>query len=213
MCVYVFGIHVLKIAVERWFWEVYMVFGSLVELHVGLYSCLCFSLLEKLLLKASLTPPRHLFNTSLSVKILKFVSYHNLNSFSTPGGSIEKVPTSSMAFWLIKLLFLYLMVCSSTPPRYLYLSKTNFSTPSLIDVLTPLDISSIEIYLGSIYTSSCNLILIPFNLSLNSSLFSLQNNLISLQSWSSRFLQAFLRFSSLGKLFISHSSCISCFET
>ena len=75
-----------------------MVFGSLVKLHVGLYSCLCFSLLKKLLLKASLTPPRHLFNTSLSVKILKFVSYRNLNSFSTPGGSIEKVPTSSIAF-------------------------------------------------------------------------------------------------------------------
>ena len=213
MCVCVFGFHVLKIAIERWFWEVYMVFGSLVELHVGLYSCLCFSLLEKLLLKASLTPPRHLFNTSLSVKILKFVSYHNLNSFSTPGGSIEKVPTSLIAFWLIKLLFLYLMVCSLTPPRYLYLSKTNFSTPSSIDVSTPLDISSIEIYWRSIYTSSCNPILISFNLSLNSSLFSLQNNLISLQSSSSRFLQAFLRFSSLGKLFISHSSCISCFET
>ena len=37
-----------------------MVFGSLVELHVGLHSCLCFSLLEKLLLKASSTPPRYL---------------------------------------------------------------------------------------------------------------------------------------------------------
>ena len=34
-----------------------MVFGLLVELHVGLHSCLCFSLLEKLLLKASSTPP------------------------------------------------------------------------------------------------------------------------------------------------------------
>ena len=37
-----------------------MVFGSLVEFHVGLHSCLRFSLLEKLLLKASLTPPRYL---------------------------------------------------------------------------------------------------------------------------------------------------------
>ena len=34
VCVCVFGIHVLKIAVDRWFWEVYMVFGSLVVLHV-----------------------------------------------------------------------------------------------------------------------------------------------------------------------------------
>ena len=48
-----------------------MVFGSLVELHVGLHSCLCFSLLEKLLLKASSTPPRHLIDTLLSVELLK----------------------------------------------------------------------------------------------------------------------------------------------
>ena len=37
-----------------------MAFGSLVELHVGLHSCLCFSLLEKLLLIASSTPPQYL---------------------------------------------------------------------------------------------------------------------------------------------------------
>ena len=35
----------------------------------------------------------------------------------------------------------------------------------------------------------------------------------SLQSCFSKFLQAFSRFSSLGELLISHSSCISCFET
>ena len=34
-----------------------MLIGSLVELHVGLHSCLCFSHLEKLVLKAGLTPP------------------------------------------------------------------------------------------------------------------------------------------------------------
>ena len=48
-----------------------MVFGSLVELHVGLHSCLCFSLLEKLLLRASSTPPRHLLDTLLSIELLK----------------------------------------------------------------------------------------------------------------------------------------------
>ena len=37
-----------------------MVFGSLVKLHVRLHSCLCFSLLEKLVLKASSTRPRYL---------------------------------------------------------------------------------------------------------------------------------------------------------
>ena len=48
-----------------------MVFGSLLELHVGLHSCLHFSLLEKLLLKASSTPPQHLLDTLLSVNLLK----------------------------------------------------------------------------------------------------------------------------------------------
>ena len=48
-----------------------MLIGSLVELHVGLHSCLCFSHLEKLLLKASSTPPRYLLDTLLSVKLLQ----------------------------------------------------------------------------------------------------------------------------------------------
>ena len=48
-----------------------MVFGSLVELHVRLHSCLCFSLLENLLLKASSTPPQHLLDTLLFVELLK----------------------------------------------------------------------------------------------------------------------------------------------
>ena len=51
-----------------------------------------------------------------------------LDSFSTHVGSIE-------------ILIWYLIMCSSTPPRYLYLSTTIFSTPSLTDVSTPLDTS------------------------------------------------------------------------
>ena len=70
-----------------------MVFGSLVELHVGLHSCLCFSPLEKLLLKASSTPPRYLAICQTS----KAFSYRNLDNFSTPGGLIEKVLASSIA--------------------------------------------------------------------------------------------------------------------
>ena len=70
MCVYVcvFGIHMLKIVVERWFWESKMMIASLIELHNWLYSCLCFSLLEKLFLSnldSSLTP-------SLSVELLSY---------------------------------------------------------------------------------------------------------------------------------------------
>ena len=48
-----------------------MLIGSLVELHVGLHSCLCFSHLEKLVLKAGSTPPRYLLDTLLSVEILQ----------------------------------------------------------------------------------------------------------------------------------------------
>ena len=48
-----------------------MLIGSLVELHVGLHSCLCFSHLEKLLLKAGSTPPRYLLDSQLSVKLPK----------------------------------------------------------------------------------------------------------------------------------------------
>ena len=48
-----------------------MLIGSLVELHVGLHSCLYFSHLEKLVLKAGSTPPRYLLNTLLSVEILQ----------------------------------------------------------------------------------------------------------------------------------------------
>ena len=48
-----------------------MQIGSLVELHVGLHSCLCFSHLEKLVLKAGSTSPRYLLDTLLSVELLQ----------------------------------------------------------------------------------------------------------------------------------------------
>ena len=48
-----------------------MLIGSLDELHVGLHSCLCFLHLEKLVLKAGLTPPRYFLDTLLSVELLQ----------------------------------------------------------------------------------------------------------------------------------------------
>ena len=48
-----------------------MVFGSLVELHVRLHSCLCFSHLEKLVLKVGSTPPQYILDTLLSVELLQ----------------------------------------------------------------------------------------------------------------------------------------------
>ena len=48
-----------------------MLIGPFVELHVGLHSCLCFSHLVKLVLKAGLTPPRYFLDTLLSVELLQ----------------------------------------------------------------------------------------------------------------------------------------------
>ena len=70
-----------------------MLIGSLVELHVGLHSCMCFFHLEKLVLKASSTPPRYLAVCRASLTF----SYRNPNRFSIPGGSIENGSVSSIA--------------------------------------------------------------------------------------------------------------------
>ena len=75
VCVCVFGIYVLQIVVERWFWELKMLIGSLVELHASLHSYLCFSLLEKLFLSNLDTSSTPSYLSSFSTS-----SYHNLNS-------------------------------------------------------------------------------------------------------------------------------------
>ena len=83
--------------IERLFWEIIVLIGSLVELHVGLHSCLCFSPLKKLVLKCGSTPLWYLIDTLVSVELLKPFSYRNPDSSSIPGGSIEKAPASSIA--------------------------------------------------------------------------------------------------------------------
>ena len=70
-----------------------MLIGSLVELNVGLHSCLCFSHLEKLVLNAGSTPPRYLAVCRASSAF----SNRNPDSFSIPGGSIENGSASSIA--------------------------------------------------------------------------------------------------------------------
>ena len=70
-----------------------MLIGSLVKLHVGLHSCLCFSHLEKLVLKAGSTPPRYLVVFQASSAF----SYRYPDSSSILGGSIEKAPASLIA--------------------------------------------------------------------------------------------------------------------
>ena len=99
--------------------DFFVLIGSLVELYVGLHSYLCFSPLEKLFWKASLTPPRYLAICRASQAVFLTQSQHLLDTWwidwegsclldssSTPGGSIE-------------LLFLKLIICCSIPSRYL----------------------------------------------------------------------------------------------
>ena len=211
MCVSVFEIHVLKIFIERWFWELNMLIGSLVELHVGLHSCLCFSHFEKLVLKAGSTPPWYLDVYRASSAF----SYRNLDSFSKPSGSIEKAPASSIAprhlvdrssfcSWIWWVVPRYLLDTSAVDDHFLdtYLD-------SFLDTCIYQDLLRVYIFLfhDSILISSIFLDLsapvhLPNTLSLSHSK--------HLPLW---FFKLCQNSSCLGKFLISYSSCISCFET
>ena len=91
-------------------------------------------------------------------------SSYLLDSFSTVGGQVE-------------LLFLHLMVCSSTPPGYLYLSTTISSIPSLIAVSILLKTCIYQALLRAYIISSCDPPIIFFDLSLGSSLIFLSQTL------------------------------------
>ena len=201
MCVFL-RIHVLKIVVERLFWEIIVLIGSLVKLYVGLHSYLCFSPLKKLFWKAGSTPPRYLAICRTSQTFFLLQSWHLLNTWWIDQESSCLLDSSSIPSGSIELLFLDLIPCCSIPQ----LSTTIFSTPTS----TPLETSSVEHYWRVYIYFLVWSISYFFDLSVP---VHLSNTLISLQSCSSRFLQAFSSFSTLGKLLISHSSCISCFET
>ena len=127
-----------------------MLIGSLVELYVGLYSYLCFFFSQKTILKSwldtSLTPPRYLAICRAFQAFFLMQSRHLLDtwwinressclldSFSTPGGSIE-------------LLFLILVCCSSMPSRHPSCRRA-FSRHLLDKSLRYLSIpTSVEIY-------------------------------------------------------------------
>ena len=156
-----------------------------------------FFTLKKLVLKSGSTPPWYLLDTS-----------------STLGGSIEKAPASSIASWHLVDRSSFCSWIWWVVPRY------------LIDT-SAIDKHFLDTYLDSFLDTSRHLICRDllatlykdfvwsrnhffFDLSLDTSLFLSQNTLISLQTCSSRILQAFSSFSLLGKLLIlSHS----CFET
>ena len=126
-----------------------MLIGSLVEVYVGLHSCLCFSLLEKLHFYVgstpSSTPPRHLVICRASQAFLIAIS----TLPSTLGGSIEKVSILSIdsRHLLDRSSFAYLKFSLHLDTsRYLQLSKAFSSIPSSTASSIPLDTSAVEIY-------------------------------------------------------------------
>ena len=192
MCV--LEILVLKIFwIERLFWEIFVLIGLLVELYVGLHSYLCFSHLEKLFWKTVLTPPRYLVVCQASLAF----SYRNLDSFSIPGGSIE-------------LLFLDLIPCCLILARYLSCRQ---AFPRHLPRQLPRHLICRDLL--SVLFKSPRAIRTTFHsISLSIALYFLYQTLSSHSNlYPQRFLQAFSRFSSIGKPIISHSSCSSCFET
>ena len=153
--------------VKRCFWEVKMLFGSLVELHVWLHSCLCFSFLEKLFL-SNLDTSRHLAYLSSSS-----VSFNrNLASFSIAPRSIEKVFVSSIAPRSIELLFavntsrhlldscIYRPFLKHDTSRHLCLSRISelLYIPS---VQFQISYSSISLDCSCLFTSQTSLSLTP----------------------------------------------------
>ena len=107
VCVCVFRIIVLNSFVERWFWELKMLIGSVVELHAWLHSYLCFSFLEKRFLS-------YLDTSSTPGYLLSFqtFSYHNSDRSSTTRWIDQEsswtFDSFSIAGGSIKILFLCL---------------------------------------------------------------------------------------------------------
>ena len=91
---------------------------------------------------------KSLLDTWLSIELPSFFSYRNLDTSSTAGGSIKKVPVSSTASWQvgrsIKLLFLIWWFV----PRHM-LDTCIYRQPFSRHLSTPL---SVEIYWWPIYS-------------------------------------------------------------
>ena len=167
-----------------------------------------FFTLEKLVLKSGLTPPRHLaicqasqaFLINLDTSYTWWIDRESsclFDSFSIPGGSIE-------------LLFLDLM----SVPRYLLDTSTikdhllDTYLNSFLNTCIYRDLLKVYTYLlrNPILISSISLNLhAPVYLPIPS-----LSHSKPLPLW---FCKIFQDSSSLDKFLISHSSCISCFET
>ena len=190
-----------------------MLIESLVELHTWLHSCLYFSPLEKLFLKSLLD------TSSIASYLSSFLSFFLSQSCQhlDTSGSIEQVPTSSIAFWHLVDWSSFCSWSGIFVPRYLLdtcICRRAFSwhLPQRMawHLLTPnLSRFTEDLFkLPRVIRSSFLSISLSIVLCFLSQTLSSHSNLVS-----QGFFQKFSRFSSLSKLLISHSSCISCFET
>ena len=189
-----------------------MVFGSLVVLHIWCIHVCVFLFSKNCFQKACSTPPRHLTICRAFKLFFLSQSWHLLDTCWIDRESSNLLDSFSTVRSIDRASVLDMVGCSSTLARHLHLSTTIFSTPTSIDCSTPFDTFICRDLLMAYISSSCDLQLIFVDLSLDTSVFStpkplsLTPNLShSLQTSSSRFLQAFQDFFSLGKFLISHS--------
>ena len=150
-----------------------MLIGSLVKLHVGLHSFLCFSHLEKLLLKADSTPPRYLFDSQLSVELPKlFLIVISLAPrYLVNRSRLGLHPRQLLDTWWNSVFDsdVLFLDTSSTPQLLTSISSTpTRQIPRYLSIPT-----SIEIYCQHYISPLCDPELISFDISLDTSLFSL----------------------------------------
>ena len=127
----------LKIFVERSFWELKMLFGSLVELHTWLHSFLCFSPLEKLFLKSWLD------TSSIAGYLSSFLKLFLIAISTAPRHLVDqsrKFLTSRQlldTWWIDRASFLLLVFFFLNNFSTLYLSTLLFLDTYSIDGSTP----------------------------------------------------------------------------
>ena len=120
-----------------------MLIGSLIELHVGLHSCLCFSHLNKLVLNAGSTPPRYLLDTLLFVELLQLflIAIPTASRYLVDRSRMALHPRQLLDTWWIDrasvLGFVGMFLKTSLIPQ---LSMTIFLTPPSTNISIPLDI-------------------------------------------------------------------------
>ena len=164
-------------------------------------------------LNTSLTPPRYLAICWASQAFFFMQSRHLLDTWWIGRESSCLLDSSSTLGESIELLFLNSILCFSIPSRYLSCRRPiPRHLPRQLPRYLPIpQLSSITE--GSIYSSITILLSFLRSLSICPRLFISQTLSFSLQTSSSRFLQAFSSFSTLGKCLIPLYSCISCFKT